>query len=93
MLQQVLMEPKNDSTEMQTPIKQAPAFTRHLENKPTDDKESSGSVEEYPIEGVVEPKEKLPKNVKDTPKEDTPSRAKIANHHPTHSPSLKWMIS
>lgn len=50
------MAPKTNSTKKKTPKKQAFSPTRHLRNDPTNDKESSGSVEKYSLAGAVEPR-------------------------------------
>lgn len=58
--QQVLMAPKNDSTNKQIFKKQAHPYTRHLRNEPINDDKSSWLVEEYPLKEAIEPMKKLP---------------------------------
>lgn len=85
---QLPITPKNDSIKKQTPKKKAPDPTNHLRNIATDDKESSRPVKEYPIRGVVVPREKLPRGAKAATEEVTPPWAR----HITHRPSLKRMV-
>lgn len=57
------MAPKMDSTKKQTPMKLANRSNRSLMNEDTD--ESSVTVEEYPLEGQVTIRKKLPREDKD----------------------------
>lgn len=50
---------KKYSTKNQTPKEASSPPTHHLRNEATSD-ESSGSVEEYPIAGEVDPRTSLP---------------------------------
>lgn len=68
---QVQMEPKNNSTK-QRPNKQAQPTTRYLRDKATDD-ESCGSVEEYLIGEVVEPRRSLPQGTNATHRGQSPT--------------------
>lgn len=67
--------------------------THYFQNEPADDIESSGLVEEYPIRGAVEPRDKLPRGTKAVTTEVTPPQAMprikiLASHYSIHSPSL-----
>lgn len=73
--QQVLMDPKSDSSKKltskkNTQKKPTPRSTLHFRNKDTD--KSSCDLEKYPNMGQVEPRKKKPKGMKETTVDDTP---------------------
>lgn len=63
----------------------APKSNLHLRNEDTN--ESSGDIEEYPLIGQVEPREKWPRGKKATTmEEDTPTRCALRMKNPRTSP-------
>lgn len=67
------MVPKANSTKNQTPKKQVCPYTLYLRDEDTED-ESSGTIEEYPLEEVVELSKSLPQGSDVTLSNDSPLR-------------------
>lgn len=76
----------NDSIKKKTPKKKARPSTCHLNNEPTNDEESYGSVEEYLLDEAVEPRKKLSQGAKVALEKDTSPHTSLRMKNPSQLP-------